>query len=267
MKRSFLTIFLVSAASILFAQDLSGFWKGSLTVPGGCFPENHIELQLTIEGTRVTGDSYHYLDHNNYIKKKCSGTYSPGSNVLVVQEEYVMEKKVPDHCAICIKKYVFTYKKSDNTETLDGGWTGAIAESGILCQPGTIVLSRIKESFFKESHVKEVKVDTGTLHLEFYDNAEIDGDSVTILVNKKVVLANQLLGLKPVKMEVVVDLNSRIQEVEMVAMNLGSIPPNTALLVIKTATNQYRLYLSSTTQKSDKVRFIYESPPQQAFAQ
>lgn len=236
-------------------------------MPGGCFPENHIELQLTITGSRVTGDSYHYLDHNNYIKKKCTGTYNASTNELVVQEEYVTEKKVPDHCAICIKKYSFTYNKKDSVETLVGGWTGAVAESGTLCSPGTITLSRIKESFFKEEHVKEVKVDTGMLYLEFYDNAEIDGDSVTILVNKKVVLANQLLGLKPVKMEVMVDLNNRMQEVEMVAMNLGSIPPNTALLVIKTPTQQYRLYLSSTEQKSDKVRFIYEPPPDRALLQ
>lgn len=260
MKKAALLFFFLFSIFFVFSQDLSGFWKGTLTIPGGCFPENNIELQLTIQGSSVRGDSYHYLDLNNYIKKRCTGTYNAANNTLIVQEEVVTEKKVPENCGICIKKYVFSYKKEGNLETLEGGWTGVINESGLVCQPGTIVLSRIKESFFKEPHVKTLKVDTGMLYLEFYDNAEIDGDSITILVNKKIVRANQLLGLKPIKMEVYIDLDNPVQEVEMVAVNMGTIPPNTALLVIKTPNNQYRLYLSSTEQKSDKVRFIYEPP-------
>jgi hypothetical protein len=260
VKKGLLTLLVIIGFLVGSAQDISGFWKGTLTIPGRCFPENYIELQLTVEGSRVRGDSYHYLDQNNYIKKRCTGTWNESSNTLVVQEEIVTEKKVPEHCGICIKKYVFSYNKKGNQETLEGGWTGTIVESGTVCQPGTITLSRIKESFFKEEHVREVKVDTGTLYLEFYDNGQIDGDSITLLVNKKVVLSHQLLGLKPAKMEVMVDLNNRMQEVEMVAENLGTIPPNTALLVIKSSKQQYRLYLTSTEMKSAKVRFIYEPP-------
>ena len=108
--------------------------------------------------------------------------------------------------------------------------------------------------------MQEVYVDTGSLHLAFYDNSMIDGDSITILVNKKVVKSHQLLGLKPIEMDVMIDLGNRMQEVEMVAENLGSIPPNTALLVVSTPKDQYRLYLTSTEQKSAKVRFIYAPP-------
>jgi hypothetical protein len=44
----------------------------------------------------------------------------------------------------------------------------------------------------------------------------------------------------------------------MVAENLGSIPPNTALLIITAGEKRYRLFLSSTEVKSAKVRFVYE---------
>lgn len=260
VNRSGIVLFFLLGTCQVFGQDISGFWKGTLTIPGGCFPQNFIELQLTVDGNTVRGDSYHYLDRNNFIKKKCTGSWSPETKTLVVQEEYVVERKVPENCSICIKKYVFAYRKDGDREWLEGGWTGTVTEIGAVCQPGTITLSRIKESFFKEEQVQEVYVDTGSLHLAFYDNSIIDGDSITILVNKKVVKSHQLLGLKPIEMDVVIDLGNRMQEVEMVAENLGSIPPNTALLVVSTPKDQYRLYLTSTEQKSAKVRFIYAPP-------
>ena len=51
------------------AQNLNGFWKGTLTMSGGCFPINNIELQIHIASDSVSGDSYHYLDIDNYVKK------------------------------------------------------------------------------------------------------------------------------------------------------------------------------------------------------
>jgi type IV secretory pathway VirB9-like protein len=43
----------------------------------------------------------------------------------------------------------------------------------------------------------------------------------------------------------------------MVAENLGSIPPNTAMLVVTAGEKRYQLFLSSTTEKSARVRFVY----------
>jgi hypothetical protein len=48
------------------------------------------------------------------------------------------------------------------------------------------------------------------------------------------------------------------QEVEMVAENLGSIPPNTAILIVTAGEKRYQLLLTSTTEKSARVRFVYE---------
>ena len=50
------------------------------------------------------------------------------------------------------------------------------------------------------------------------------------------------------------------QEVEMVAENLGSIPPNTAMLLITAGDKTYRLYLTSTEEKNAMVRFVYDPP-------
>jgi hypothetical protein len=134
--------------------------------------------------------------------------------------------------------------------------------SGRLCLPGTISLSRIAVSAFAEP--PRINVDTGDIRLDFYDNGTVDGDSITVLVNKQVVLSHQLLGTKPITTHVRVDPNAPFQQVELIAENLGSIPPNTALLIITAGTKKYRLFLTSTEQKTAMVRFVYsakEDPP------
>ena len=237
------------------AQDLSGFWKGSLTLRG-CFPDNNIELQIKIQGENVAGDSYHYQDINNYVKKKFSGQYNADTKTIALQESIVTTYHIPQNCVICIKKYDLQYSRNGNEEKLSGNWTGNILNTGASCSSGAIVLTRIKESAFKE--VPEIKVDTGTIRLDFYDNGEIDGDSITVLVNKRVVLTHQRLTAKPITAYIKIDPQNTFQEVEMVAENLGSIPPNTALLLITAGEKRYRLFLSSTEAKSAMVRFVYD---------
>jgi hypothetical protein len=140
---------------------------------------------------------------------------------------------------------------------LSGQWNGKVMNTSADCQPGQLVLTRVKESAFKE--IPEIEVDTGTIRLDFYDNAEIDGDTISVFVNKKNILSHEGLGVKPTTAFIKIDLQNTFQEIEMVAENLGKIPPNTALLMVTAGTKRYRLYLTSTEQKSAMVRFIYDA--------
>lgn len=99
------------------------------------------------------------------------------------------------------------------------------------------------------SHIKEVYVDKGKLRLDFYDNDIIDGDSISVTVNNNVVVSHQLLSVKPLTVYAKVDLEHPEQEITMIAENMGSIPPNTALLIVTAGKNRYKLYLESTDKK------------------
>ncbi len=254
-ERLYLGIILLFACACLHAQDLSGIWKGELKMVGGCFTENHIELQLTISGGFVTGTSYQYLNAENYIRKDINGTFDKTALSFSLQESAVVRYQIPNHCSICIKNYTLSYQKTGTTETLVGTWTGNVMGNGARCLPGTIVLSRSTESLFKEP--PRIDVDTGAIRLDFYDNGAVDGDSITVLVNKQVVISHQKLGTKPITTHIKVDGSNPFQQIEMIAENLGSIPPNTALLIITAGAKRYRLFLSSTEQKSAMVRFVY----------
>src|SRR5689334_15527845 len=85
----------------LFAQDISGFWKGSFNMLG-CFPTNNIELQISVKDGTASGDSYHYQDIDNYVKKKFEGTYDPTQGKLSLQEGMVTTYHIPRRCVICI---------------------------------------------------------------------------------------------------------------------------------------------------------------------
>jgi hypothetical protein len=249
-----LLFFLLTSAAP--AQNLTGFWKGNLTMGGGCFSVNNIELQLKIEGDTVSGDSYQYDNVNYYVKKSLTGMYDASRKRLVVHENFVTTFHIPQTCSICIKNFYLTYSRKGNVETLTGTWDGKIMNTNADCSIGPITLSRIRESAFKE--VPEIIVDTGILRLDFYDNALVDGDSITVLVNKVVVLTHQRLTTKPITTFISIDLTHTFQEIEMVAENLGSIPPNTAMLIITAGSKKYQLFLSSTESKSAMVRFVYD---------
>jgi hypothetical protein len=73
-----------------------------------------------------------------------------------------------------------------------------------------------------------------------------------------VVVSHQLLSARPITTYVTVDLNNIFFEIEMIAENLGTIPPNTALLIVTAGTKKYQLFLTSTKTKSAMIRIVYD---------
>ena len=257
MNKQLIIAFLIcTSPPVVIAQNITGFWKGTLNMNQGCFVVNNIELQITINGDSIYGNSYHYLDVDNYVKKKFTGSYHRELKKIFLQEELITTYKIPSHCKVCIKKYELTYSRNVNQESLGGDWTGVLVGTFIDCETGPIKLSRITESAFKE--IPEINLDTGEIRLDFYDNGQIDDDTISVRINNKTVLAHQKLGAEPVSLFVRIDQKNAFQEVEMIAENLGSIPPNTALLIITAGNKRYELFLTSSDKKTAKVRFLYE---------
>jgi hypothetical protein len=221
-------------------------------------------LQIIIKDGMAAGDSYHYQDIDNYVKKKFGGIYNADQKKLSLREGMVSTYHIPRRCVICVKQFDLEYSREGNIEILKGQWGGNVLNSLTDCGTGPIVLTRIKESAFKE--IPEIKVDTGAIRLDFYDNAEIDGDTISVKVNNKVVISHQRLSAKPLTTFIQVDLNNTFYEVEMIAENLGSIPPNTAVLIITAGSKQHRLSLNSSEIRSARVRFVYEAPEENGVA-
>lgn len=259
MNRSVLLVVFISFLSgSCFSQEFNGLWKGTLTQePGGCFPTYNLELQIKIVDNKVSGVCYHYSDTRNYVKKNFEGKYNERTKSILINEKELLAFQIPSDCTPCVKTYDLWYSNT-RKETLSGDWSGFVVDTRAACQPGHIVLTRIQESAFEG--IQEILVDTGDIRLDFYDNGEIDDDSISVLVNNRTVLAYQKLSIKPVTLKVRMENDKQMQEVVMKAENLGSIPPNTALLIVTAGKKRYKLYVTSTDRRNAAVRFIYEPP-------
>ncbi len=102
--------------------------------------------------------------------------------------------------------------------------------------------------------VRTITVDHDSISVTLYDNAEIDGDSITLIYNGKVLTSHQRLTDKPLKFIIKIEQNSP-NELAMYAENLGSIPPNTALMIINDGEKRYELNIKSTESSNGAVRF------------
>ncbi len=100
----------------------------------------------------------------------------------------------------------------------------------------------------------EIEVESDSLKIDFYDNGEVDGDSISVFFNKKLMAFHQKLSTKPIHFDVVLDSLQKINELTMFAENLGTIAPNTALMVIYDGTKRFDIRLSSNLEKNATIK-------------
>ncbi len=84
------------------------------------------------------------------------------------------------------------------------------------------------------SNTQEVFYQSDSLILSLYDNGEVDGDTVSVLLNGNIIFAKQGLTTKANSKVIYIspDTPDSLLLV-MYAENLGTIPPNTGLLVVR----------------------------------
>jgi hypothetical protein len=108
---------------------------------------------------------------------------------------------------------------------------------------------------------KEIEVNTDSIQVDFYDNGEIDGDSISVFFNDKLLGANLRLSTRSVHLNIKLDTTREVNELSMFANNLGSIPPNTALMLVSDGKTRYEVRLSSSLEKNAAVRIRRKKSP------
>ncbi len=104
--------------------------------------------------------------------------------------------------------------------------------------------------------VTEIPLIGDTVELSFYDHAEIDGDSISLFLNNYLLQKNILLKATAFTVKLAVKELSDVNEMTMVAENLGTIPPNTSLMIAYINGVRYEARLESDENTSAMIRFI-----------
>lgn len=95
-----------------------------------------------------------------------------------------------------------------------------------------------------------VSIKSDSLQLSLYDNGEVDGDTVSVLLNGITILERQGLSTRAVKKTIYLPKDYDSLQIVMYAETLGSIPPNTGLLVIRDGQDTYEIRFSGDLQKN-----------------
>ena len=111
--------------------------------------------------------------------------------------------------------------------------------------------------------IKTIEIDNNSFTVDLYDNGEIDGDSISLFFNGRLLLSHKRLSDKAIRLTLDADDKENVNELIMYAENLGTIPPNTALMVINDGDNRYEVRISSDLQKSGVIRFIHKPKTKQ----
>jgi hypothetical protein len=108
--------------------------------------------------------------------------------------------------------------------------------------------------------IQTINVTTGEVHIDIYDNGTIDHDTISVYLDKKLVISHEMLKETPISLTLKLDDVNNYHELIMVAENLGDIPPNTSLMVINAGDQHYDVRITSTEQKNAVVIFKYSKP-------
>ena len=98
-------------------------------------------------------------------------------------------------------------------------------------------------------------VNSTEVSVDLYDNGTIDNDTVSVYLDKKLVISKQRLTERAINVKLKLSEDNDYHELVMVAENLGEIPPNTSLMVVKAGDKQYEVRITSNEQKNAVVIF------------
>jgi hypothetical protein len=99
-----------------------------------------------------------------------------------------------------------------------------------------------------------ISIEAEEIAVTLFDNAEIDGDIITVLFNGEVVAAQKQLSDKPITLKLKA-IKGKDNTLTMYAENQGKIPPNTAIMRVQSGDNYYKVFLSADDKKNASVIF------------
>jgi hypothetical protein len=200
-------------------QYLSGTWGGrGAFMDTSCFPNE--ELLVVLQ--KIKSPDYPI---NSFITQTLLNYFTLKNNMRVTDS-------VPDEEPII---------ESD------------LSLSSITTQTQSLLLSNRRQDIQEILTTKD-----SIIRIALYDNASIDDDTVSIFVNKQPILINQRLSATAHLFEVKAPEPGKPVEILMQAENLGSIPPNTALMLVTSGKKRYEVRMSAGYDKHAVLIVTYQ---------
>lgn len=245
-------------------------------------------IRFTVDKYKnITGYSLSDPGGESEVKTKITGTFDSITNILKYEETNVIRSKVDlKKNDLCFVKATLKIKKNKFFETFEGDFVGVEPGKETPCATGVINIQNAKRisatlamvaekdsvkklvkdyrkekrDFRKDTDIKitdtkgkEFIVTGDIVKLTLWDKGKVDGDMISIKLNDKYILEKYTLT-KEIKIIEIKLSGNDVDVLKIVALNEGTLPPNTAAVKIETAIEQYPIL---TEAKMNEERTIY----------
>jgi hypothetical protein len=247
----------------------------------GTLKQSATEPLMSVADFNCPGEDELRLDGNSFLrdeKKKVPGTlnlqkkgsplfadewdwvianYTVGANNPYTIDSIAKLSQEPD--------YVVEAKKTTPQRAVSHKRDPVVTNTLFTSQPKQENATPVKERTPEEKFTSRTKIlqqviplKGDSIELRFYDNGEIDGDSIAFFLNARLIFKHVMITDKPYTVKFAVKDLQEDNEAVMVAENLGSIPPNTALMIAIVDDKRYEAHLYADENSSALIRFIKE---------
>jgi hypothetical protein len=274
-------IFFVLVACQLKAADTL-YFVGNMKISKSTSYKYNLRFVIDKEN-KVVGYSLSDPGGKNETKTKITGTFDSVKLTLTFEEKNVLRSKVDmKKSDLCFVKATLKFKKTKLIEQLSGSFSAYELGKSEVCAKGQIKLintntikpllkkmndvkddneEEVDLSIYKEK-VTKISDDKGAeflvtgkkVKISIWDNGQVDGDVVTIYLNGKIILENYTVKTIAKVIDIVLQDGNEKDVIKIVALNEGTLPPNTAAIKIETSTEDYPIL---TQAKLNEVRVIY----------
>jgi hypothetical protein len=272
IRCSFLPLFLFLFLSA-GAQTLTGVWEGSNGYSASFTQPDRVVLELYEFHDSITGVSHLYYSRGRYEHHKLSGWINRRASKVYISEDSIISYKLGLFSTVYEGVYSLKLFKKEDAMILQGDWTS---------KKKTLFMDPAVSTYFRKELLREtrapVPVDTiasipkrvddiqlvieldkkekDSIRVDLYDNGEIDKDSVSVYMNERIIISKQELSTKPITFYISVSNLNGYDKIRVMADNLGTIPPNTALMVVTTRKKKYNVFVSSNFEKNAVIEFF-----------
>ena len=274
MSSHFLLAILSLLNSLLMsAQDISGVWVGNYK-PAlfSTTPEKLVVEIFVYNDSLITGASHLYYKNDQYEHYKIFGKYRKKESFIYFSEDSTIAVKLGFMEENCLGNYRMKLTSTGNLLQMTGRWednstkqfrcptTGVWLEKKSNEDSKQIDSRPADEKLERRSDIQSLveisNNEKDSILVELFDNGVIDNDSASIYLDDSLLLHKQLVSNKPISFYISLDKQKPLSKLKLVAENLGSIPPCTVLMIIKTKKKRYDVNLSSNFSSNGVVEFF-----------
>ena len=287
------TILLLKAGFCLYAQDLTGQWTGR-SMSKATDDQQRLVLDISATDS-LFGGVMHWYSPETQDFRHCvvSGRFH-GDSLVSLMESNVPASSHAEPMVTTTTGTAengeteqgpalntLHYKRLGHKEVLEGHWRSASPghpgqfismtirlerKAGPLLPPIFIPAPHKMDSAQQKQYLSllsrqsPVAATISMMHqdsveLELYDNGEVDGDSVSLYLNDRLILEHLKLDIKPKILKLALDKSLPVNKLILYAENLGALPPNTALMEVNTKGKKYDIFLSTDFKRNAMVEF------------